>query len=254
MSALDTLFSLEGEVALVTGATRGIGRAIAETLAGAGARVVGTATSAAGAESITQRFAGLGLPGRGMVLDSNDRDAVRELPEAIAAVDGMVSILVNNAGITRDNLALRMKDEEWDAVLQTNLTGAFLLARACLRGMMKLRRGRIISIASVVGAMGNAGQANYAAAKSGLGGFSRSLAREVGSRGITVNVIAPGFIETDMTAGLGEAQRAALLAQVPLQRLGGVDDVAAAALYLASPAGAYVTGETLHVNGGMYMA
>jgi 3-oxoacyl-[acyl-carrier protein] reductase len=254
MAALDTLFSLKGEVALVTGATRGIGRAIAETLAAAGASVIGTATSPAGADSISRRFGDLGLPGRGLILDSNDRNAVRELPEAISGVEGVVSILVNNAGITRDNLALRMKDEEWDAVLQTNLTGAFLLARACLRGMMKLRRGRIISIASVVGAMGNAGQANYAAAKSGLGGFSRSLAREVGSRGITVNVIAPGFIETDMTAGLGEAQRAALLAQVPLQRLGGVDDVAAAALYLASPAGAYVTGETLHVNGGMYMA
>ncbi|MCC5794775.1 MAG: 3-oxoacyl-ACP reductase FabG [Chromatiales bacterium] len=244
--------SLQGETALVTGASRGIGRAIAMQLAGAGARVVGTATSPAGAEAIGAALEPHG--GHGLVYDAGNRDAILALPEQVSALAGPVSILVNNAGVTRDNLALRMKDDEWDAVIDTNLTGAFLLTRACMRGMMKLRRGRIISIASVIGAMGNAGQVNYAASKAGLVGMSKSLARELGSRGITVNVVAPGFIETDMTAGLGDAQKTAMLAQVPLGRLGQPEDVAAAVLWLASPAAGWITGETLHVNGGMLMA
>lgn len=248
------LFSLAGQVALVTGASRGIGVAIAEGLARAGARVVGTATSAQGAEAITARFAAAGLAGRGAVLDAADGAAVAALEADISRTEGAVSILVNNAGITRDNLLMRMKDEDWEAVLRTNLQSVFLTSRTFIRGMMKARAGRIINISSVVGVMGNAGQTNYAASKAGMIGFSRALAREVASRSITVNVVAPGFIETDMTAGLPEAQRTALAGQVPLQRLGSVADVAGAVIFLASPAAGYITGETLHVNGGMLMA
>lgn len=247
------LFELTGEIALVTGATRGIGAAVADALGEAGATVVGTATTEAGAEAIAERFAGAGIGGRGIVLDVSDADAVRAAEKDISAHEGAVTVLVNNAGITRDNLLMRMKDDEWDTVIATNLSSAFHTSRAFLRGMMKARHGRIINIASVVGAMGNPGQANYAAAKAGLVGFSKSLAREVGSRGITVNVVAPGFIATDMTAAMPDEQREALTQQVPLQRLGDARDIAAAVLYLSSPAGAYVTGETLHVNGGMLM-
>lgn len=246
-------FDLTGEVAFVTGASRGIGSAVAAALAGAGARVIGTATTAAGAEQISARLASLGPGGRGIVLDVARPAEVLAAQKAIEQAEGGVSILVNNAGITRDNLLMRMKDEEWDSVIATNLSAVFHLNRAFLRDMLKARRGRIISIASVVGVMGNAGQANYAAAKAGLVGLSKSLAREVGSRGITVNVIAPGFIETDMTGRLGDDQRQAMLAQIPLRRLGTVTDIANAVVFLASPAGAYITGETLHVNGGMYM-
>ena len=247
------LFELTGEIALVTGATRGIGAAVADALGESGATVVGTATTEAGAAAIGERFAGAGISGRGIVLDVCDADAVRAAEKDISAHEGPVTVLVNNAGITRDNLLMRMKDDEWDTVIATNLSAAFHVSRAFLRGMMKARHGRIINIASVVGAMGNPGQANYAAAKAGVVGFSKSLAREVGSRGITVNVVAPGFIATDMTAAMPEAQREALTQQVPLQRLGDTRDIAAAVLYLSSPAGAYVTGETLHVNGGMLM-
>lgn len=246
-------FSLTGEVALVTGASRGIGACIADVLASAGAAVIGTATTDGGAQVIGQRLAANGYRGRGVVLDVCAAPDIVRLHQDIEKSEGGVSILVNNAGITRDNLLMRMKDEEWDAVIATNLTATFQLSRIFLRGMLKARHGRIISIASVVGAMGNPGQANYAAAKAGLGGLSRSLAREVGSRGITVNVVAPGFITTDMTAAMPEDQRQSLLKQVPLQRLGTVADVANAVLFLASPAGGYITGETLHVNGGMYM-
>lgn len=234
---------LQGQVALVTGASRGIGQAIAQRLAAEGARVIGTATTAAGAEAITAT----GLVGK--VLDVRDAAACEALIDEL----GAVSILVNNAGVTRDTLLLRMKDEDWATVLDTNLTAIFRLSRLVLRGMMKARHGRIISIGSVVGTLGNAGQANYAAAKAGLIGFSKSLAREIGSRGITVNVVAPGFIETDMTKDLSEAARQALTAQIPLQRLGGVDDIAAAVAFLASSEAGYITGETLHVNGGMAM-
>jgi len=247
------LFDLSGEIALVTGASRGIGAAIADTLAAAGATVIGTATTAEGAQAISARLADGGHHGRGIVLDVAEPAAVLAAHKDIEAADGQVTILVNNAGIARDNLVMRMKDEEWDDVIDTNLSAAFHLSRAFLRGMLKTRRGRIINIASVVGAMGNAGQANYAASKAGLIGLTKSLAREVGSRGITVNVVAPGFITTDMTSALSEEQRQALLTQVPMQRLGTVADVAHAVLFLASPAGAYITGETLHVNGGMYM-
>lgn len=238
---------LKGQTALVTGASRGIGAAIADGLAAAGARVIGTATSEAGARAIGER---LGERGEGAVLDVSDADSVQAL---IGALETPPDILVNNAGITRDNLLLRMKPEEWDDILQTNLSGVYRMSKACLRGMMKKKAGRIISIASVVGVMGNAGQSNYAAAKAGIIGFSKSLAREVGSRGITVNVIAPGFIRTDMTGALDESQQESLQGQIPLGRLGEADDIAAAAVFLASPAGAYITGETLHVNGGMYM-
>lgn len=244
---------LSGELALVTGASRGIGRAIAEALAGAGAVVIGTATTADGARAVTERMEAAGWKGRGLVLDVSRPDDVTTAQKDIENHEGPVTILVNNAGITRDNLVMRMRDEEWDSVIATNLSATFRVSRAFLRGMLKLRRGRIVNIASVVGAMGNAGQANYAAAKAGLVGLSKSLAREVGSRGITVNVVAPGFITTDMTAALSEEQRQALMSQIPLQRLGEVADVAGAVLFLASPAGAYITGETLHVNGGMYM-
>ena len=241
---------LEGQVALVTGASRGIGASIAESLASAGATVVGTATSDKGAEKIT---AATGSGVRGAVLDIASEDSVQALISDIQAREGAPTIVVNNAGITRDNLLLRMKSEEWDSVLSTNLSGVFRVCKATLRGMMKARRGRIINIASVIGIMGNAGQANYAAAKAGIIGFSKSLAREVGSRNITVNVIAPGFIDTDMTRVLPEEQRAAMLGQVPLGRLGEAQDIANSVLFLASDAAAYITGETLHVNGGMLM-
>jgi 3-oxoacyl-[acyl-carrier protein] reductase len=246
-------FSLAGETALVTGATRGIGAAIADMLAAAGATVIGTATSEAGAGTIGARLAAAGHAGRGVVLDVDDHAAIAALEADISAHEGAVTILVNNAGITRDGLLLRMKPEDWDAVIRTNLGSVFAMCRTFVRGMVKARRGRIINIASIVGVMGNAGQTNYAAAKAGMMGFSRSLAREVASRGITVNVVAPGFIATDMTAALGEAERNALSSQIPLQRLGTPADVAAAVLYLASPAGGYVTGETLQVNGGLWM-
>ena len=244
---------LQGQVALVTGASRGIGAAIAETLASLGARVVGTATSTAGAAAITERLCTAGSGSLGEVLDVNDAGACDELVQRLAATLGAPAILVNNAGITRDQILLRMKEDDWDAVLSTNLRSVFRLSKACLKGMMKARHGRIISISSVIGSMGNAGQANYGAAKAGIEGFSRSLAREVGSRGITVNVVAPGFIDTDMTRALGQAQRDELLKGIPLQRLGQTGDVAAAVAFLASPAGSYITGQTLHVNGGMYM-
>jgi 3-oxoacyl-[acyl-carrier protein] reductase len=247
------ILSLDGKVALVTGASRGIGAAIADCLAQAGATVIGTATTASGAQAITQRLSATGQPCRGLTLDVCQPGAIDALHKDIDQHEGAVSILVNNAGITRDNLLMRMKDEEWNAVMSTNLTAAFQLSRVFLRGMLKARQGRIINISSVVGVMGNAGQANYAAAKAGLIGLTKSLAREVGGRGVTVNVVAPGFIATDMTADMTEDQRKALLLQVPLQRLGTVDDVAHAVLFLASPAAAYITGETLHVNGGMYM-
>lgn len=254
MPATADLLSLTGETALVTGASRGIGAGIADALGRAGATVVGTATTESGAAAITARLKGQGIAGRGLVLDASSAESVAMVEKDIAAHEGQISILVNNAGITRDNLLLRMKDEEWDAVIATNLTSVFLTSKVFVRGMLKQRRGRIINISSVIGAMGNAGQANYAAAKAGIVGFSKSLAREVGSRGITVNVVAPGFIQTDMTSALPEEQRQKLTVQIPLQRLGTVDDVAGAVLFLASRAGAYVTGETLHVNGGLLMA
>lgn len=242
--------ALEGQVALVTGASRGIGAAIAKTLAAAGARVIGTATSAGGAGAITTA---LGSTGRGLVLDVSSDDSVSEAIRDIQDNEGAPTIVVNNAGITRDNLLMRMKTDEWEDVISTNLSGIFRVSKAVLRGMMKAKGGRIINIASVIGIMGNAGQANYGAAKAGIIGFSKSLAREVGSRNITVNVVAPGFIDTDMTSVLPEEQKAAMLAQVPLGRLGDVEDIAAAVAFLASPAGRYITGETLHVNGGMLM-
>ncbi len=235
---------LEGKVALVTGASRGIGRAIALELAKHGAKVVGTATTEEGAK----RIAEAGIVGK--VLDVKNSDQCEALVKELGSVD----ILVNNAGITRDNLALRMKDAEWDEVMETNLRGVFRLSRAVMRGMMKARWGRIISITSVVGAAGNAGQANYAAAKAGVAGMTRSLARELGSRNITVNCVAPGFIDTDMTRALPEAQKSELLGQIPLGRLGAAEDIAAAVAYLASPSAGYVTGAVLHVNGGMHMS
>jgi 3-oxoacyl-[acyl-carrier protein] reductase len=244
---------LRGQVALVTGASRGIGRAIAMELGANGATVVGTATSGEGAAGIQQAFEGAGVAGMGAQLDVTDARACETLVAGIEKRYGAVTVLVNNAGITRDNLALRMKDEDWDAVLDANLKGAFRLSRAVMRGMMKARGGRIINITSVVGSSGNPGQANYAAAKAGIAGMTRALARELGSRGITVNCVAPGFIDTDMTRALPEAQRTALLQQIPLGRLGRAEEIAAAVLFLASPQAAYVTGTTLHVNGGMYM-
>lgn len=242
---------LRGEIALVTGASRGIGAAIAEALAAAGARVVGTATREEGAQAISDR---LEAQGRGAVLDIASDESVQALFAELQKFEGSPTVVVNNAGITRDNLLLRMKAEEWDDVLATNLTGTYRVCKAALRGMMKAKRGRIVNIASVVGLTGNPGQANYAAAKAGIIGFSKSLAREVGSRNITVNVVAPGFIDTDMTRVLPEDQRAALLTQVPLGRLGEAADIANAVVFLASGAAAYITGETLNVNGGMLMA
>jgi 3-oxoacyl-[acyl-carrier protein] reductase len=243
---------LEAEIALVTGASRGIGAAIADELAALGAKVIGTATTEAGAQAIGERLAA--YAGVGRVLDVTDGAAVEALIDATAREFGAISILVNNAGITRDQLLMRMKDEDWQIVLDTNLSSVFRASKAVLRGMMKARKGRIISIASVIGLTGNPGQANYAAAKAGIIAFSKSLAREIGSRGITVNVVAPGFIDTDMTRALPEEQRNALLGQIALGRLGAAADIAKAVAFLASPAAAYITGETLHVNGGMYMA
>jgi 3-oxoacyl-[acyl-carrier protein] reductase len=245
--------SLEGKLALVTGASRGIGRAIALELAAQGATVVGTATSQTGADDISAALSVLPVPGRGVVLDVNDAAAVDALIDVLGKEAGGPHILVNNAGITRDTLAMRMKDDDWQSVIDTNLSSVFRLTRAVLRSMMKARWGRIISVTSVVGSSGNPGQANYAAAKAGVAGMSRALARELGSRNITVNCVAPGFIDTDMTRALGEQQTAALLTQIPLGRLGKPEDVARSVAFLASPAGDYITGTTLHVNGGMYM-
>ncbi len=245
---------LAGKVALVTGATRGIGRAIAVKLGQAGATVIGTATSAAGADTIAHALTEAGITGAGVTLNVTDAAQIDAVLTDITQRFGDIGILVNNAGITRDNLLLRMKDDEWDDIFNTNLKAVFKLSKAVLRGMMKARTGRIINIGSVVGETGNAGQANYAAAKAGLIGFSKSLAREIGSRNITVNCVAPGFIDTDMTRSLSEDQRRALVGQIPLARLGEAADVAAAVVFLASPGAAYITGATLHVNGGMDMA
>ncbi|MFJ1229274.1 3-oxoacyl-ACP reductase FabG [Yersinia proxima] len=242
--------SFEGKIALVTGASRGIGRAVAELLAERGARVIGTATSEKGAEAIS---AYLGDQGKGLMLNVVDPASIESVLATIRAEFGEVDILVNNAGITRDNLLMRMKDDEWQDIIDTDLTSVFRLSKAVLRAMMKKRFGRIITIGSVVGTMGNAGQVNYAAAKAGLIGFSKSLAREVASRGITVNVVAPGFIETDMTKALTDDQRAGILAQVPASRLGEAKEIASAVAFLASDEAGYISGETLHVNGGMYM-
>ena len=242
---------LQGEIALVTGASRGIGAAIADTLAAQGATVIGTATSASGAQAIGERMAANG--GHGRALDVTDPAAVEALIEAIGKEFGAVSILVNNAGITRDNLLMRMKEEDWQAIIDTNLTSVFRTSKGVLRGMMKARKGRIVNIASVVGVTGNPGQANYAAAKAGIIAFSKSMAKEIGSRGITVNVVAPGFIDTDMTKALPEAQRTALLEQIALGQLGQPADIANAVAFLVGPGAGYITGETLHVNGGMYM-
>jgi len=247
------MMSLEQDIALVTGASRGIGRAIALGLGRAGAKVIATATSAAGAETISAYLKEHRIQGAGRVLDVTDPAAVERFIDAVNKDVGSPGILVNNAGITRDNLLIRMKDEEWADIINTDLTSVFRLSKACLRGMMKARKGRIISIASVVGATGNPGQANYAAAKAGILGFTKSLAREVASRGITVNAVAPGFIDTDMTRALNEEQRSALLANIPMGRLGSPADVAATVLFLSSAPAGYITGETLHVNGGMYM-
>ncbi len=250
MSSSFSSDALTGEIALVTGASRGIGAAIAAALAAAGATVIGTATSETGAVAISET---LGGQGRGVVLNIADDESVQAAVKDIQGNEGSPTILVNNAGITRDNLLMRMKAEEWDDVISTNLSGAYRVSKACLRGMMKAKKGRIVSIASVIGVMGNAGQANYAAAKAGIIGFSKSLAREIGSRNITVNVVAPGFIDTDMTRVMPEEQRDSMLTQVPLGRLGEGEDIANAVVFLASAAAAYVTGETLHVNGGMLM-
>ena len=245
---------LAGQVALVTGATRGLGRAIATKLAAEGATVLGTATTDEGSDKIAAYLREAGNAGTGLRLDVTDAAATESVLADIEAKHGAVTILVNNAGITRDNLLLRMKDDEWDAIMATNLKPAYRLAKALLRGMMKARHGRIIQIGSVVGSSGNAGQVNYSAAKAALIGFTKSLAQEVGSRNITVNCVAPGFIDTDMTRALPDEQKTALLAQIPLGRLGRPEDIAAAVAYLASPAAAYVTGTVLHVNGGMYMS
>jgi 3-oxoacyl-[acyl-carrier protein] reductase len=245
--------ALDGKLALVTGASRGIGQAIAFELGQQGAVVAGTATSADGAARITQALAAAGLKGAGLVMKVEDGAQVEAAAAGVQKQFGDIAILVNNAGITRDNLLLRMKDEEWDEIMATNLKSVYRLSKLVLRGMMKARTGRIINITSVVGVTGNAGQTNYSAAKAGIIGFTKSLAREVGSRNITVNCVAPGFIDTDMTRALDDAQRAALVQQIPLGRLGGVQDVAAAVAFLASPGAAYMTGSTLHVNGGMFM-
>jgi len=245
---------LTGEIALVTGASRGIGQAITSQLGRLGATVIGTATTEKGAAAIQSTFDGRSLKGLGLVLNVTLDESVDASMKTIKDSFGSPTILVNNAGITRDNLLMRMKNSEWADVIDTNLGSVFRLSKACLRGMMKARRGRIINIASVVGSTGNPGQSNYCAAKAGMIGFTKSLAREVGSRGITVNAIAPGFIDTDMTRALPEEQRDALITQVPLARLGEVDDIAHAVAFLASPQAAYITGETLHVNGGMFMS
>ena len=245
---------LQGRIALVTGATRGIGKAIALGLGAQGAKVIGTSTSAAGAKAIGDYLAESRADGKGTVLDVNDGAAIDARVAEIEQEFGAVGILVNNAGITQDNLAMRMKEAEWDAVIDTDLKSVFRLSRAVLRGMMKARAGRIINITSVVGSSGNPGQINYAAAKAGIAGLTRALAQEIASRNITVNCVAPGFIDTDMTRALNEKQREAILSRIPLGRLGKADDIAAAVVFLASPQAAYITGATMHVNGGMYMA
>lgn len=241
-------------IALVTGASRGIGRAIAERLANGGHTVVGTATSENGAAAITDYLAAAGTPGVGMALDVTDVDAVSALVSDVTTKHGAPLVLVNNAGITRDNLLMRMKSDEWEDVISTNLSGLYRLSKACVKGMTRARWGRIVNVTSVVGAMGNAGQSNYAASKAGAGGFSRALARELGARNVTVNCVAPGFIDTDMTRELSEAQREAMLGQIPLARLGAPDEIAALVEFLCSDAAAYITGETIHINGGMFMA
>lgn len=246
--------SIKGKITLVTGASRGIGAAIADDLATQGAIVIGTATSEAGAEKITARLAEKGHSGKGMVLNVTQVESVTALIKAIKDEFGAVEILVNNAGITKDNLLMRMGEEEWFDVINTNLSSVYRLSKACLRGMMKARWGRIINVSSVVGSMGNAGQSNYAASKAGVAGFARSLAKEIGSRGITVNTIAPGFIDTDMTKDLDETQKELMLSQIALGRLGKPEEIAGVVSFLAGDAGGYITGETLHVNGGMYMA
>ena len=245
---------LQRQIALVTGATRGIGKAIALGLGAQGANVIGTSTTAAGASAISDYLAEAKVGGKGAVLDVNDGAAIEALVAAIEKESGAIGILVNNAGITQDNLAMRMKEAEWDAVIDTDLKSVFRLSRAVLRGMMKARTGRIINITSVVGSSGNPGQINYAAAKAGIAGMARALAQEIASRNITVNCVAPGFIDTDMTRALNEQQREAILGRIPLARLGKAEDVAAAVVFLASPQAGYITGATLHVNGGMYMA
>lgn len=245
---------LDNEVVLITGASRGIGQAIAYALGGMGATVIGTATSDKGAEAITTYLQADDIKGVGMALNVNDSDNIGAVIKQITDEYGVPTILINNAGITRDNLLMRMKEDEWEDIINTNLSSVYRLSKAVLRGMMKARHGRIISIASVVGATGNAGQTNYTAAKAGMVGFTKSLAREVGSRGITVNAVAPGFIDTDMTKALPDAQKEALQSQIPLGRLGQPEEIAAAVAFLASPAAAYISGETIHVNGGMYMS
>ncbi len=244
---------LNDRIALVSGASRGIGEAIADALGQAGATVVGTATTQAGADAISRRFSEAGIKGRGMMLNVADADSVTSVIKAVGDEFGIPTILVNNAGITRDNLLMRMKDDEWDSIIDTNLNSVYRMCKACLRGMMKARNGRIINITSVVGATGNAGQTNYAAAKAGMIGFTKSLAREVGSRGITVNCLAPGFIDTDMTRELPDAQREVLMSGIPMGRLGKLEEIAQSVVFLASDSAGYITGETLHVNGGMYM-
>ncbi len=243
---------LDGKLVLVTGASRGIGKAIALTLGGAGATVIGTATTESGADNISKVFAEKNISGKGMKLNVTDNEQISDLVKTVNEDFGSIDILVNNAGITRDNILLRMKEDEWEDIINTNLSSIYKMSKVVLRGMIKNRSGRIISITSVVGAMGNAGQSNYAAAKAGMIGFTKSLAREVGVRGITVNAIAPGFIETDMTDSLPDEQKEALASQIPMGRLGTVDEVAKAVLFLAGDGGSYITGQTLHVNGGMY--
>jgi len=254
MSELINVFGLKGKVTLVTGASRGIGAEIAMLLGQAGATVIGTATSEAGADRISQKLATNNISGTGICLNLTQLEKIDEIMKTIETNFGTVDILINNAGITRDNLFMRMKEEEWDDVLKTNLTGVFKMAKAVVRGMVKKRWGRIINISSVSCFYGNPGQTNYAAAKAGLSGFTRSLAREVGSRGITVNAVAPGFIETDMTKEISETHVKSLLEQIPLQRMGSTKDIASGVLFLASEASGYITGETLHINGGLYMA
>jgi len=243
---------LNGKLVLVTGASRGIGRAIALTLGNAGATVIGTATSDEGALNISKIFTENNIHGKGMKLNVTDNEQISELLKSITADFGSVDVLINNAGITRDNILVRMKEDEWDEIINTNLSSVYKMSKAVIRGMIKKRSGRIISIASVVGAMGNAGQSNYAAAKAGIMGFTKSLAREVGVRGITVNAIAPGFIETDMTDKLPEDQKASLASQIPMNRLGTVDEIAQAVLFIAGDGASYITAQTIHINGGMY--
>ncbi len=245
---------LTGQIALVTGASRGIGQAIAKGLGKAGATVIGTATSQSGADNITSYLDEAGIKGKGLVLDVANSESITTCIKLVTDEFGAVDILVNNAGITKDTLLMAMKDEQWDSIINTNLSSIFRMSKAVIRGMMKKRNGRIISISSVVGATGNPGQTNYAAAKAGLVGFSKSLAREIGSRNITVNTVAPGFIDTDMTKELGDKQKEALLSQIPLGRLGNPEEIADTVVFLASPSAAYITGETIHVNGGMYMS